>query len=368
MSIKADIKKKQRYDAQANSIKTLSTLDNWDKDQFFYGRKNGKGRVIVPFDISTMTQLNETKICFNFVADAFNDFNNHYREKVLSGLEPYAGLPILKAEKAFVKPLSLYYEHQKRLEAIFLDKYLLAEQASIDTFDDFLYQFDRFVKDYAHRYPILYSSYANSSLCPMHGTGLLIEFKGARHNDDEERLRLINDPSFGFVSDLAKEYGFVIPKHAPWSLFANLDSQIMINYAIQYNALDKEQVLEEYFYECKDHDIDLMKSFIFNSYEAFFENSPRKSETRICKNGRLKTVTEFRQKEEPITLSKRYPSRFWFRMYIETLLREQNKEMSKTKLDKLFSECYYILEKYSFERAYTFVEMKILQTRKDRIR
>ena len=368
MSIKSDMEKKRHYDGRVSSNKVVVTLDNWDKDQFFYARKNEKGRTIVPFDISTMTQLSDTKICFNFVADAFNDFKEHYREKVVGGLEPFAGLPTLKVETAYVKPLSLYLEHQKRLETIFLDKYLLPEQTRIGEFDDMLQQFDRFLSDYADRYPIMYSSFVDSSLCPMHGTGLMLDFKGVSHNDDDERIELVNHPSFSLVSSMAKEYGFVIPKHAPWCIVANLDSHVMINYAIQYDALDKKQVLKEYFYECKDNDIDLLQGFLLNCYQSFLDESPRRSETRICKNGRLKTKTEFRVRREPRQILSGYSSNFWFRTYIETLLKEQKTKISKTRLDSLFKECYYVLEKYSFERAYHFAEMKILKSKPDRIR
>lgn len=368
MSIKSDMEKKRHYDARVSSNKVVVTLDNWDKDQFFYARKNEKGRTIVPFDISTMTQLSDTKICFNFVADAFNDFKEHYREKVIGGLEPFAGLSTLKAEKAYIKPLSLYLEHQKRLETIFLDKYLLPEQARVREFDDILQQFDRFLSDYADRYPIMYSSFVNSSLCPMHGTGLMLDFKRFSHNDDDERIELVNHPSFNLVSSIAKEYGFVIPKHAPWCIVANLDSHVMINYAIQYDALDKKQVLKEYFYECKDNDIDLMQGFLLNCYQSFLDESPRRSETRICKNGRLKTKTEFRVRQDPKQILFGYSSNFWFRTYIEVLLKERKTKISKTRLDSLFKECYYVLEKYSFERAYHFAEMKILKSKPDRIR
>lgn len=368
MSIKSDMEKKRQYDGRVASNKVVVTLDNWDKDQFFYARKNEKGRIIAPFDISTMTQLSDTKICFNFVADAFNDFKEHYREKVIGGLEPFAGLVALKAEKAYIKPLSLYFEHQKRLETIFLDKYLLPEQSTVKNFDDVLHHFNRFLSDYASRYPITYSSYVNSSLCPMHSTGLMLDFKAGSHNDDDERIELVNHPSFSLVSSIAKEYGFVIPKHAPWCIVANLDSQVMINYAIQYDAIDKRQVLGEYFYECKDNDIDLLQGFLLNSYQSFLDESPRRSETRICKNGKLKTKTEFRIRQEPKQILSDYSSRFWFRTYIEILLKEQRKEMSTSKLDSLFKECYYMLEKYNFERAFSYAEMKILETRPDRIR
>jgi hypothetical protein len=368
MSIKSDMEKKLRYNSDASYYRVLNTLDNWDQDQFFYARRNEKGRTIVPFDISTMTQLSDTKICFNFVADAFNDLKEHYREKVNNGLLPYADLRTLKVEKAYIKPLSLYFEHQKRMETIFLDKYLIPSRSNVKGFEGVLQQFDRFLTDYAHRYPITYSSFVNSSLCPMHGTALLIDLKSAGHNDDDERRNLMDHPSFYFFADLVKEYGFVVPKHAPWCIVANLDSRIMINYAIQYDALDKKQVLDEYFYECKDNDIDLLQGFLLNSYESFLKEVPAISETRICKNGRLKTTSEFRIRQDPGQILSGYSSSFWFRKYIEILLKEQRTKISTSKLDSLFKECYYMLEKYNFERAFSYAEMKILKRRIDRIR
>ena len=43
-------------------------------------------------------------------------------------------------------------------------------------------------------------------------------------------------------------------------------------------------------------------------------------------------------------------------------------KIDELKLDILFEECYYMLEKYNFDVAYTYIEMKILETKQDRIR
>ena len=359
---------KSSYNRESSIVDNLNLIDNWDQKQFFYLRRNNKNRTIAVWDRGNMSQLSDTEVCINFVADAFADFQTHYREKVVNGLKPFMDMKSLKAEKAYVRPIAAYLEHQKRLEALLLENVLVPDASRINTFEDYMVYFDKFVREYGHRYPILYSTFVNSHYCSLYSTGLMIELASHGHDSDEKRVEALNDDSLTFFVDLAKEYGFTVPKQAPWCIVANLDSQAMRNYAIEYNALTKKEIMKEYFYECKNHDIDLLKGLIFNGLEALQEKNPLIEINKVCKNGKLKKVTSSRNMPETKTLFDSMSSRHLLRMYIETLLVERRVKIEKLKLDILFEECYYMLEKYSFDIAYTFIEMKILETRPDRIR
>ena len=356
------------YLLSTEEFKTLLQLDNWSEQGFYYGRTNFKGRIIAPVDISTMSHLNDEQVSFNFVVDAFNDFRNHYKEKVVSGMTPVGDQKTFDPPKAYIKPLSLYYEHQSRLQSIVLEKYLIPDKDNIVNFEDFIVRFNRFIQDYAPRYPILYSSFVGSSICPMHSTGLMIELWDVAHDSDEQRDSIVDSEHFYIYSEMAKEYGFVIPRHAPWCIFANLDSTIMQQYAIQYDALDREQIMNEYYYECKDHDIDLMKAMLFSVYDRFAELCPTIEKLRTCENGKLVSSIRPRPSHDSRELSSVYDPSYWLRMYVEILLREKNMNFSKQLLDIMMKDCYYMFNTYGFDAAYTFIEMKIIKTKKDLIR
>lgn len=366
--IKTSITNKAIYNSSSDDIANLNLIDNWDQEQFFYVRRNRKNRTIAVWDRGNMSQLNETNVCLNFVADAFEDFKNHYRQKVINGLKPFMDMKTLNVEKAYVRPIAAYLEHQKRLEALFLEDVLKPESNNIKTFEDYMNAFHRFVSEYGQRYPMLYSTFVNSHYCSLYSTGLMIEIGSFGHNSDAKRQEALQDESLLFFVDLAKEYGFTVPKQAPWCLIANLDSQAMRNYAIEYNALTKEEIMSEYYYECKDHDIDLLKGFIFNGLEGLQEQSPFIEVNKVCRNGKLRKTSKSREIPSTKVLFDSMGSRELLRTYIDTLLIERRVEIEKLKLDMLFEECYYMLENYSFDVAYTFIEMKILETKPDRIR
>ena len=366
--IKDNIEQKAEYNIETLGIENLNLIDNWDQKQFFYLRRNKKNRTIAVWDRGNMSQLNDTEVCINFVADAFADFKEHYREKVIGGMTPFMGMRTLTVEKAYVRPIAAYMEHQKRLEFLMLEKILEPESSEIVTFEDYMRRFERFIADYGRKYPMLYSTFVNSHYCSLYSTGLMIELGSHGHNSDFKRDDAINDESFIFFTDLAKEYGFTVPKYAPWCIVANLDSQAMRNYAIEYNALTKKQIMQEYYYECKNHDIDLMKGFMFNCLEALTEQNPMIEVNRVCKNGKLKKTTSQRTLPPLKDLFNSITSRQILRMYIDTLLVERRIKIDELKLDILFEECYYMLEKYNFDVAYTYIEMKILETKQDRIR
>lgn len=367
--IKSDMIFKRFYDRESEFIHpNFRIIDNWDTKQFFYLRRNRKNRSIALYDEQNLSQINNDTFCVNFVVDAFNDFKEHYRAKVLGGLKPYLKMEALKPSKGYIKPISDYLIHMKRLESVLLNQYLIPEKDDILTLDDYVFQFNRFLGDYAHKYPILYSTFVDSHFCSLYSTGLFIELKSKSHNKNGERIDAVRDSSFEFFASLAKEYGFTIPKQAPWCLLANLDSRAMMRYAIQYDATTKKQIYNEYYYECKEHDMDLLRGVMFNGLEAFRESCPTYAVKTICESGKIIIKNLNRDLPTARKFNETLDNRKMLRKYIEILLAERKIKIDKLKLDILFEECYYMFEKYSLDVAYTFIEMKIFQTKRDRIR
>ena len=118
-------------------------------------------------------------------------------------------------------PLLLTWNIKRDLRHSLLENVLIPDANRINTFEDYMVYFDKFVREYGHRYPILYSTFVNSHYCSLYSTGLMIELASHGHNSDEKRVEAINDDSLTFFVDLAKEYGFTVPKQAPWCIVAD---------------------------------------------------------------------------------------------------------------------------------------------------
>ena len=107
---------------------------------------------------------------------------------------------------------------------------------------------------------------------------------------------------------------------------------------------------------------------MFNGLEAFREKHPTYSVKRVCESGKIIVKNLNRNLPDVRKFNETLDNRTMFRRYIEILLAERKVKIDKLKLDILFDECYYMFEKYSLDVAYTYIEMKMLQTKRDRIR
>ena len=85
-----------------------------------------------------------------------------------------------------------------------------------------------------------------------------------------DSLGLLADEDFRL---LARKYGFLIPRNSPWCIIANLQSDKMFSYAVQYDILDKNLIYPSYYEECRYSDIDYLKRFLVIHYKKFMELS-----------------------------------------------------------------------------------------------
>ena len=368
MSIKERIDSRLAYKTRASRMRYLQQYDNWGPDAYKYLRQNSENRAIIPVGSVTLSQVGKKSMAIDFVVDAFSDMRQHYRNKVNTGLNPYLDMQILEVERAYVPASSLFSEHMKRVENIFYEQYLFPDE--VENFDQYMREMRRFLFEMLPRTPLMFSSYVNSNICPINVTGCYLELEVGGHNDDQKRERCLNHPSFNFFARLANEYGFVVPMHAPWCLVANLNSPKMLSYAVQYDIENRGQIESEYFSECKNHDIDLFKKFIFDVYDRFQNDSYNISKIKTCPSGKIIRETTTREQMLTEDMLNYYPPKFWFKTYIEMKFYELNKNDIYTakRLDNLIEDCYDIFQRYGFNQAFGYAEMKIFKIRRDRLR
>ncbi len=355
-SIKDNMERKLSYDRYLVNHRLSNIFDNWDSNQFFNSRINAAGRIIVPMDRDTMRHVNENCMVFDFVADAFEDLRQRYREKLANGMEKYNSMADLSPDSGYIKAKSLYGEHQNSMISIIFDNYLIPNREKIHGFFDVMDQIMRFIGDFAPNYPILYSSFVGSHLCPIQANGLMISLQEGGHNDDDQRKEMVESPEYLEFTRLAKEYGFVVPKWAPFTLYANLDSNIMLSYAIQYDITDKDNIYREYYDECKDSDIDLLINMIETTYELFMGEYPTVANPEIC-NGRYISNRGLRNDgHADINPVPFIVDEYWYEKYLKIILAEKNMQVPKKEIDRILKNCHYIHNRYDFDASYSYLQ------------
>jgi len=357
-----------KYLERTKEIAHFYHFNNWEQKKFFYARINPKGRVVAPLDRATLKQVpGSNLLALDFVADAFADMDQQYSQQIeLGNLEPILGARRLVPKRAYINPVSLYQNHLNYLEELFFQNYLNRHKDKIFLFDDIMFYFMRFVEDVSREEPILFSYFVKSSKCPIHTTGLVLESAQSSHNDNSEKYKILNSKDFNFYTKMAARYGFVIPRHAPWTFVANLDSTIMFDYIRQYDVPDKKSVYREYFYECQGFDIDMIRKFLYDVYVQFSKVNAVKRVSKICeKSDKLKTVSRNVLRPPIRHVMSQYDSVYWLKVYLHLLMIENKAKIGKKTFDLYFRECYSLLQDESFEKAIDYAEMKMLKKRRD---
>jgi hypothetical protein len=143
----------------------------------------------------------------------------------------------------------------------------------------------------------------------------------------------------------------------------------MFEYIKQYDVPSKDKVMEEYFYECHNYDVDLLRKFLYDVYIEFSRVNSVKSEISICeKTGKTKRKTRNVLRPPLKRVIAQHDFREWFEIYMKVLVVDNKIKISNNRFDSFFKDCYHILNQHDFETAIQFAEMKILDKRKDTLR
>ncbi len=198
----------------------------------------------------------------------------------------------------------------------------------------------------------------------MHSTGTVIELSRTQHDDMDKRvesLGLLEDEEFRL---LARKYGFLIPRNSPWCLIANLQSDKMFSYALQYDVLDKNLIYTSYFEECRYSDIDYVKRFLITHYKKFMELFETRQMHILCKNGTLKSILRDMPPPPPDP-SLFLDIRFWLPLYYRIKMIEKKIVVSDVLFDMTMNDCYYVLQSEGFAIMHDYAGAKLLKTKTD---
>ena len=334
----------------------MNTFNNWDSDQFLYGKVSKRDRTVAPLDRTSIKQIADSDVfVLNFVADAFEDMRDYYVKNLNSAtnfqVPALIGMETITAKRGYIKPIGIYRQNMDKAREIFVNEYLFGQD--IQSFEQVLDKFMMFVRDYADKVPMLYSVFMASSSCPIHASGLVLEITLDQHNNVDPKNDFINDPLFNFYLDMLSKFGFVASKNAPWCLVANLHSPIMYEYAKFYDVRRQVDIVDEYYYECKDFDIDLIREFVYESFSQLEREDYVETTHRICDN---KTVTKnvLREPKDIRQEIENFDNERWVEIYLRILVLQNAVDIPEERLEILLSELMVVYRQTDFERLYNF--------------
>ena len=279
----------------------------------------------------------------DFVADAFNDLNAQFRNKVMSGQisanDQY--LTTLEANKAYESPRKQYSDYFRSIKNFIIDIFTDRE-LNFKNFQEFITHFEAILEDVMNIGPISYPAFIKSRRCTMEATGLVINIASLDYSNDEQKIeKFKNSPNWEFYLNACRSYGFLVDANNPWRLVADLGSPEMIQYARRYGRLSTDVVLA--FNYMPAH-ITFYENFANLFLAMYNEIKNEYVEKEYCQNGNVisRIVTPVNYTME--TLMETFSKADFLKLYMKIRLMEEKEvnlnEMQKENLQRDCSQMF----------------------------
>ena len=339
------------YESDMVSAEYTNLINFLFAEKYLYGRVS---RNYTPIEINlNATSLKNLAVtnkadangfqAMDFVADAFNDLNAQFRNKVMSGQisanDQY--LTTLEANKAYESPRKQYSDYFRSIKNFIIDIFTDRE-LNFKNFQEFITHFEAILEDVMNIGPISYPAFIKSRRCTMEATGLVINIASLDYSNDEQKIeKFKNSPNWEFYLNACRSYGFSVDANNPWRLVADLGSPEMIQYARRYGRLSTDVVLA--FNYMPAH-ITFYENFANLFLAMYNEIKNEYVEKEYCQNGNVisRIVTPVNYTME--TLMETFSKADFLKLYMKIRLMEEKEvnlnEMQKENLQRDCSQMF----------------------------
>jgi len=191
--------------------------------------------------------------------------------------------------------------------------------------------------------PLTLSSFIKGTQCSRLHTGLALEIADLGVGNDQEKVKhFFNAPAWEFYVNAARAHGFMIDRHVPWRLVADIGSQSMLQYATKYGLNTTGKILDM-GYEKAYH-----QGFIkfINFFLRLYENTVRPTVDfqRLCPDGKIRYVSRPTKKYNFIDVLTEISEERLLRLYFQVRMNEEDHSFTDSQQHILINECMGLFE------------------------
>jgi hypothetical protein len=198
----------------------------------------------------------------------------------------------------------------------------------------------------------------------------MIEFAKSDHGDDKTKYQTyIQDPDYNFYKDIIKRHGFVIDKHAPWRIIADLESppikgRIDETY-YENQGIEKPQrdlvnlngFFKNYYSPANYLDPTLMLGYMHKMWDNFVSLNPVITNPRLsyCGPGIVSDKIR-RQRISLWGFRQKYGPKHWLKFYIQLRNMETHKNLSDQQLKLVIKNAVDIFKYKGYNKALDYTQ------------
>jgi len=346
----------------------------------YYGIIDDKNNIVYPSETNLKAlSANNEVLAIDFVADAFEDFQNDIYLALDNGtIRQPSFLRNMEPTKGWESTLGLYNDHMGNIYEDFVGGYLSenSRHATVRNFADFIDHFIRYVKINVDKNPISLSRFIVSTKCTRRISGLILEVLDADYNNKQFSAdKVLNDPYFNMYLNTAAKYGFKIDVGVPWRLVADIRTPEMIAYMnkppadpdyASYGITNIEQLFRVYYYKCYRKDILFLKKYLISFYNNFASAMPFSK--HVC-TGASKVHTEIIRRHviEEADIDSEYNNASWALMYFKLRILEENINVTPEQVSQIKTKIIRINRSSSFEQVAAYIKNTIVRLSLDQV-
>lgn len=346
-------------------------FDGWRAGKT-YGLVDNNGYALIPKQNSLRTYTNDNGIFqqnLAFVVPAFNDLKKYYlslsfSNKFDKNASLYLGINPTSTTQAVDDS---YVPHVRKLYDIFYSTSLSEDQREkVDNIDKFMKEFINFLVVSSPKIPLTRSSYIESRWSPLaiNGLTLTIAQTGDVSNAQAKLDTYINDPNFNTFLDAAKRYGFMVDKHAPWRIVADIGSPVMADYYKRYGLKNANDVLNKFYHKAHESDIETLKNVLLSFWNSFVSTdllSLNPNEADRCDS--LFTAFSTRSKMQMANFTQAYNDQWFLRFYIYVKILEMGLPVNQTKFEAMYIESLKLYKYVDLNAATDYITKQLVMLR-----
>lgn len=339
-------------------------IDFW-YEKTFYGRINPDSKAVHVSE-GFLRQIPGTPDLFalNFVVDAFEDLREFFGFMLSrDALETNSVYTTLRPQKAWTNLNALYHDYM----ALMFEKFKVYVESrrknnKIKDFKTFVNVFIEFVDSITPLLSLTRSKLVISRLSDPKSSGLIIEIADESHAKDAPKIDVyLDDANFPVFKESAQRFGFVVDRHAPWRLVADLGSPAMKPY-LDARGLDLESLFERYYYTSFELDLAALRVYMIRFYNSYVTGRRVLVEPIFTFDdaGRVRVVNSeiIREPKTQAEIDDLTSDKFWLRVYTYVRAREENKDWNQAEFEKVVRNAFFYLTGVDMEAAIEYVHRR----------
>ena len=325
----------------------------------FYGRIDEQNNSVFPNQglFAEIGPKTGQTFVHNFVAAAFADFEERIQSFLRSGYIAQGDsvfLPLVP-KKGYVNAVSRHSSRMNQLSEHFVSSFLSDKMMQISDFSTFLPLFRQYVLSNAPTNPITLSSYLISRNVSILSSGLAIEIYSGDYSDDAIKRELFyTNKNFALYRDAAYQHGFMVDKHIPWRIIADLNSPNMSPYVSRYYlGTPSSSVFRVGFNRAYEGDVETLVKLAVSFYNTLASRFPV-SQTSKCSE----PVTIQRTTTTVDAVKSSTSAIVWLSLYAELRNLEIGMDYDENDMASIMENATDLLNKVDITRATGYINSK----------